>query len=127
MYKGMKKDSGSAIPRAVDVYVFPRDREVFSSVFWKIQEAARAWGVPYHTARRWALLRPETAIWVMVKCRGSRRARWKLCVWRGVGKTPIRRVGNPRFRESGFQRKMAARSVAKRAGGVVDHTGGVLH
>lgn len=116
----------SAIQRAVGVYVFPRDKAAFSSVFWSLQEAARAWGIPYHTARRWALLRPESAIWVLVKCRGSRRARWKLCIWRGIDKGPIRRVGNPRFRESGFQRKMAARSVAKRAKNVADHTGGVL-
>lgn len=130
MYKGKNSDSGlvckRSIPRAVDVYVFPRDKAVFSSVFWSLQEAARAWGVPYHTARRWALLRPEAAIWVLVKCRGSKRARWKLCIWRGIGKTPIRHRGNPRFRESVFQRRMAARSVAKRARATEDHTGGVL-
>lgn len=130
MYKGDEKGSDKvckrAIPRAVDVYVFPRDRAAFSSVFWSLQEAARAWGIPYHTVRRWALLRPESAIWVLVKCRGSKRGRWKLCIWRGIGKGPIRRVGNPRFRESEFQKKMAARSVAKRARAAEDHTGGVL-
>lgn len=119
MHKVASKTGRTSIPRAEGVYIFPRDKAVFTGVFWRINDAARAWGVPYHTARRWALLHHDCAVWVMVKCRGSRRARWKLCLWRGAEKTPVRGVGNPLFRTSKFQRAMAARSVAKRAGGVV--------
>lgn len=108
------------IPYAEGAYIFPRDKAAFAGVFWRVEEAARAWHVPYHTARRWALLHPEAAVWVMVKCRGSKRGRWKLCIWKYADKEPSRGVGNPLFRTSNFQRLMAQRSVvAKRAGRIM--------
>lgn len=86
----------------------PEDKRLFAIQFWSMRTAAREWGVPYKTARRWVLLHPEVGVLVRVWSPRALSPQWRLCVFAGQPKTDSGE-GNALFRSSEWQRGMAKR------------------
>lgn len=104
----MGKTTGMAAGRKL-VYKIPGERREFRRDWWRISDAAKAWGVSWTTAADWIAAAGRWMGSKRVLLVGQKRSFMVRCVPPGTGKPMLPGRGNPRMRESEFQREMARR------------------
>lgn len=104
----MGKTTGMAAGRKL-VYKIPGERREFRRDWWRISDVAKAWGVSWTTAADWIAVAGRWMGSKRVLLVGQKRSFMVRCVPPGTGKPMLPGRGNPRMRESEFQREMARR------------------
>lgn len=108
MHLDIADPSGQCMPS----YILPQDTERFTRRYWRIRDAAEAWGVSYSTAKRLIAACPEavgrTVVWLVT----PRGACARVVAARGAPRPEVP-WGNPAFRDKERQRELAMRRWQK--------------
>lgn len=91
------------------VYKIPSERAQFRRDWWRIADAAKAWGVSWTTAADWIRYAGHFMGCKQVLLEGKSRSHMVRCIPPGTGMPVIPGRGNPRMQESEFQSQMARR------------------
>lgn len=93
-------------------YILPQDTERFTRRYWRIRDAAEAWGVSYSTAKRLIDTYPEAVGRAVVWLVTPRGACARVVAARGAPR-PAMPNGNPAFRDKERQCELARRRWQK--------------
>lgn len=97
-------------PLARASYCWPADAAAMRAAYWTIAQAAKAWGAPYGSVRRWLYGNLQHAVLLeLLRPDGTTVTKLAMRAGQACTAAPFGRPGNPRFRNCDYQHELAMR------------------